>query len=399
MAHLLTNQGPSLENITAEERQLLLRYCVRVTSDIHIAEDLVQQTLLEAWQHATRIATPDLRGPWLFGVARNICLRWQRSHGRETARQVRLAPADDSSARPQETDLLDNADPLAEIERSDLVTLLDQALSLLPPTTRQALVGRYIEDLSQAALACRLGVSEGAVEARLQRGKRALRDLLTTRFRDQIAAYGVDAPVHDGWEPTRIWCAVCGQHRLMVRRPAPPGVMAFRCPGCDPVAPKAEYRLANPHFAQLIGRLSQPRAILNRVAAWIYPYFRQGLEAGEVTCTNCGRRVRLNTEPPPESATNCGAAYRMLAVCPLCQEAVSVSFRGLVEALPAVQRLWQQQGRIRTLPIYEVEAEGQAALVTRFASVTTAAGLTIVVARDPFRLLHVVGDPATQADL
>ena len=400
MANLSISYGPGLDEITPEERAQLLRYCARVTGDVHSAEDLVQQTLLEAWQHAPRLYTPDLRGPWLLGVARNICLRWLRSHGRETARQVRLAGGDEPLDVPGGSALVDSADPLAEIERSDLAALLEQALALLPPATRAVLVGRYLEDLPQAALAARLGVSEGAVEARLQRGKGALRRLLTTTFRDQLTAYGVDAPAHGGWEPTRIWCPACGQHRLVAQFPVPPASIVFRCPGCDPdpAMTRSEFRLANTHFERLIGSLSRPRAVLNRVAGWVYDYFTQGLAAGWVPCTNCGQPVSLHIEPHPFRAMSGSAAYRMLAVCPACGEAVSVSFTGLVEALPPVQRFWHEHERIRTLPPYEVDAGGQAALVIRFQSVTTAAGLSVVVARDPFRLLRVEGAAAAEED-
>jgi RNA polymerase sigma-70 factor (ECF subfamily) len=399
MANLSISHGPGLEEITPEERGRLLRYCVRVTGDAHVAEDLVQQTLLEAWQHATRIHMPDLRGPWLLGVARNICLRWLRSQGRESARQVSLADIDELPAAPGAGVPADQGDPLAEIERSDLAALLDQALALLPPATRAVLVGRYLEDQSQAALAARLGVSEGAVEARLQRGKLALRRLLTTTFRDQLTAYGVDAPAAGGWEATRIWCPTCGQHRLLAQFPGPPASVAFRCPGCDPdpMMLRSEFRLANTHFERLIGSLSRPRAVLNRVAGWVYDYFTQGLAAGWVPCTNCGQPVQLHIEPQPGRARS-GAAYRMLAVCPVCAEAVSVSFNGLVEALPPVQRFWHAHERIYTRPPYAVDADGQAALVIRFESVTTAAGLTIVVARDPFRLLRVEGDAAAEEE-
>jgi RNA polymerase sigma-70 factor (ECF subfamily) len=399
MANLSTGQGLPLADITPEERTRLLRYCARVTADLQAAEDLVQQTLLEAWQHAHRISTPDLRGPWLFGVARNVCLRWLRTQGRDTARQVYLAPLTDDVDLPGAAEPAAPDDPLADIERNDLVALLEQALALLPPATRAALVGRYIEDLSQAALADRLGVSEGAVEARLQRGKAALRTLLTTRFRDQLAAYGLDTPTDGGWEPTRIWCPRCGRHRLVARFPGAPGKIAFRCPGCDPDAtvPRSEFSLANSQFAQLLGGLSQPRAVLRRVAAWIQPYFLQGLAIGQVACSNCGHPLPLHVEDPVISPKHEGP-YRLLVVCPLCQEGASVSFAGLVELLPAVQRFWQQHGRIRTLPTYNIEAAGRAALVARFEAVTTGAQLRLVVARNPFRILFVEGDPAAQED-
>jgi RNA polymerase sigma-70 factor (ECF subfamily) len=399
MANLITSYGPALAEITPEERERLLRYCARVTGDVHAAEDLVQETLLEAWLHAARIHTPDLRGPWLFGVARNICLRWLRSQGRETARQIPLAGIEDQGDAPAAPALVDAGDPLAEIERSDLAALLGEALALLPPATRAVLVGRYLEDQSQAALAAHLGVSEGAVEARLQRGKLALRRLLTTTFRDQLAAYGMEPPADDDWAPTRIWCPTCGQHRLVARFPGPPASVVFRCPGCDPdpAAPRSEFRLANTHFERLIGSLSRPRAVLNRVAGWVYDYFTQGVAAGGVACTNCGHPLPLHVAPPLAGGKG-QTGYRLLAVCPACGEAVSVSFNGLVEALPPVQRFWHAQERMRRLPPYEVDAAGQPALVIRFESVTTAAGLTVVIARDPFRLLRVEGDPATEED-
>ncbi|HUS17266.1 MAG TPA: RNA polymerase sigma factor [Chloroflexia bacterium] len=394
MADLLTNERPGLADITAEERARLLRYCTRVTSDAYSAEDLVQQTLLEAWQHAHRISTPDLRGSWLFGVARNVCLRWLRTHGREAARHVPLADADAPDEVSAERELVATDDPVEAMERQDLVDLLERALASLPPATRAVLVGRYIEDVPQSVLAERLGVSEGAVEARLQRGKQALHRLLTTTFRDQLTAYGLDGPVGERWEATRIWCPACGQHRLLARMPGAPGTLAFRCPGCqpDPTVPRTEYRLTNSHFLELIGGLSRPRAVLKRAATWIHPYFSQALETGWISCTHCGHRSALRIDRQTNQAMLPAKPYRLSVECEVCQEAVSVSLGGLIEALPQVQRFWQQHGRMRTLPIYEVEAGGQAVLVARFEAVTTTDALTVVVAREPFRLLHIAGD-------
>jgi RNA polymerase sigma factor (sigma-70 family) len=398
MAELSLQQGPAPAEITPEERARLLRYCAGVTGDVDAAEDLVQQTLLEAWQHAGRLQAPEARMPWLLGIARNMGLRWLRSRGREAARHAPLAGAADPSALPGATGLPAEPDPLAEIERSDLADLLDQALALLPPATRAVLVGRYLEDSSQAALAERLGLSEGAVEARIQRGKLALRRLLKTTFRDQLAAYGLDAAAGDGWEPTRVWCPVCGRRRLLAQFPPPPAPVAFRCPGCDPDpgAPRSQFRMSNAHFRQLIGGLSQPRAVLNRISTWVHGYYPHALEAGWVPCTNCGQRARLDVQRDPGSKLGQEQPYRLSAVCPACGEAVSVSFRGLVEALPATQRFWRRHGQIRALPLYEVEAGGQAAIVTRYQSVGAAATLTVVVLRDPFRLLSAEGDPADQ---
>jgi hypothetical protein len=90
---------------------------------------------------------------------------------------------------------------------------------------------------------------------------------------------------------------------------------------------------------------------------------------------------------------------QIFVVCPKCDEVVSVSFEGFVGSLPQVQQFWRKHGRMRTLPLREIEAEGRPALVARYESVTTADQLTLVVARNSFSLLQVQGSGAGKADL
>src|SRR5689334_17367705 len=120
MVDLVSGSGTVLDDITPEERARLLRYCARVTSNLDSAEDLVQQTLLEAWKHGSRVPGPEQRMAWLFGVARNVCLRWRRTQGRTAAREVALGGVDDEWAVPGTAAPVDPGDPLGEIERSDL---------------------------------------------------------------------------------------------------------------------------------------------------------------------------------------------------------------------------------------------------------------------------------------
>src|SRR5579872_2603018 len=53
------------------------------------AEDVVQETLVEAWRHLNQMHTPDRFDAWLAGICRNVCLRWMRSH---TLHALRTAP-------------------------------------------------------------------------------------------------------------------------------------------------------------------------------------------------------------------------------------------------------------------------------------------------------------------
>ena len=125
------------------ERARLVRLCASLTGAPSAAEDLAQETLLEAWRSWAKLADRQALAPWLSGIARNVCRRWRRRRGREAMYMMREA-LDDAAAQPA-TSLDDDGDPTIELERHELAALLDRALALLPPETRLALVQHYIE--------------------------------------------------------------------------------------------------------------------------------------------------------------------------------------------------------------------------------------------------------------
>ena len=185
----------TFDAISTHERDMLVRYCARFTGDAFVAEDLAQQTLLEAWRKSETLYSQQVRDCWLLGMARNVCLRWARERGASVALLVRLAePAGDMDRQ-----LADDFDLEVELERDDLARLLDRALALLPPETREAFVQKYVDACPQADVAARLALTEGAVEARLQRGKLALQRILTTDLRDEAVSHGLIAPDDAGW--------------------------------------------------------------------------------------------------------------------------------------------------------------------------------------------------------
>src|SRR5215472_9909772 len=75
----------------ARERPRLAALCAGLTGDPFAAEDLAQETLLEAWRHRATLRDPTNLQSWLSGIARNVCLRWRRAQGREHSRH---APTD-----------------------------------------------------------------------------------------------------------------------------------------------------------------------------------------------------------------------------------------------------------------------------------------------------------------
>lgn len=220
---------PTFTDVMDSEREMLVRFCARYTGDVHVAEDLAQQTLLQAWRNAHQLNDPQARTGWLFSIARNQCRMWARDRRRELTHIVAPERMD---VQAMLHDRIANHDLEQELERHDLARLVERALRLLPPDVRDVLLRRYVEDVPQAELAARLGVTQGAVEARLQRGKRALREVLTSELGDETAAYGFIAPSDAGWKETPIWCPGCGQRHLEGRFNSAAGKLYMRCTAC-----------------------------------------------------------------------------------------------------------------------------------------------------------------------
>ena len=120
------------------ERARLVRLCASLTGNCDAAEDLAQETLVEAWRHAHKLYDPSGRDRWLAAIARNVCRRWLRARGRDLARCA-YGSRDADAAEPVDGPV-DELDVEVDLERHELAQLLDRALALLPPVTRQVLI-------------------------------------------------------------------------------------------------------------------------------------------------------------------------------------------------------------------------------------------------------------------
>jgi RNA polymerase sigma-70 factor (ECF subfamily) len=191
MDHQTTIPAFTLEDIAPGEQARLVRLCAYLSGDPAAADDLAQETLLEAWRNRHKLVEPQGYSAWLSAIARNVCLRWKRRRGRELGHYA--DPPSSESTIPFNLDALPGVEPDLEVEldRDELVTLLDRALALLPADTRAALIEKYIAGSPLAEIAARLGLAENTIAVRLHRGKLALRKLLTTHLRSEAMELGL----------------------------------------------------------------------------------------------------------------------------------------------------------------------------------------------------------------
>jgi len=389
--------------VSPEERMRLIRLCLGMTGNIDAAEDLVQETLLEAWQHVYALRDQAKRSQWLAGIARNVCLRWLRKRGRDAAHLVDLrARSDDAEIRPADLEdaLADDFDLEVELEHKELVELLDRALALLPAETRAVLVKRYVEESPLAELAGQLGTNTSAVAMRLQRGKLALRRVLTTELRHEIAPY-ILTPANDGWEETPIWCHLCGGHRLQGKRDAAQGKLLFKCPNCSPGANEV---LSYNNLPALKG-IKGYKPLVSRLKNWCERNYWAALQNGSIVCEGCGRSLPVaigRLADSPEWALSREREERLdwqwdtpdrvvTILCAPCNAVYRTTFGSLALCLPEGKQFLQSHPRIRTLPSQEIEAGGRPAILSRFESVNDNARLTVVSDYETYKILRIDG--------
>jgi RNA polymerase sigma-70 factor (ECF subfamily) len=143
-------------------------FVTRVGGDVHVAEDLTQETML-AVVDSHGFASADEPLAWLFGIARHKMLDHYR---RQDRTRHRLDPLDETTL---ETVPDSRALPDLDLERSQTRDAIVTALQDLPPRQRGAIVLRYLDGLDVPATAAMLGVSVHAAESLLARGRRTFR--------------------------------------------------------------------------------------------------------------------------------------------------------------------------------------------------------------------------------
>jgi RNA polymerase sigma factor (sigma-70 family) len=368
------HQETWFSDIPPAERTRLVRYFARQTGDADAAEDLTQETLIEAWRHADRLIDADAHERWLFGIARNVGRRWARAHGRERARQV-TTDAVDLDGLPG-----DDEDINWELEREDLAGLLDRALAELPETTRTLLLQHYIDELPQAELAQKVGLSEGAVAVRIHRGKMTLRRLLE----HDEPAEGED---RFAWQETRIWCPHCGMRKLWGRFGPNNTSFSLYCPDCHPT--DKVHVVNGEHTADELAGITTYKPAFNRVMEWAIGFYRPGLTTGTVNCHRCGRPTQLHRHLPDTIPLpwrdEPGVHFR----CTCHDEPFDAALSALTLWLPEGRLFWRAHPRIRRLPTQEIDFAGRAAVVTTYQSLTDSAEFAAISDRDTLELLGI----------
>jgi len=139
----------------------------------HDAEDLTEQTFLQAYRHFERaLAESDGRPlrPWLIRIAHNLAANLYRDRARRPQ-----TPIDDSTmltAMHTTEDLVEGRDELSRIL---------EGIDELPEDRREALIMRFALGMDNREIARAMGRTDGATKVLIHRAIRQLEDIVALR--------------------------------------------------------------------------------------------------------------------------------------------------------------------------------------------------------------------------
>jgi RNA polymerase sigma-70 factor, ECF subfamily len=172
--------GEKVEGVTADKSQLdrdftelyrthlrdVYSYSYYRIGNHHDAEDLTEQTFLQAYRHFER-AQRESKGrplrPWLIRIAHNLAANYYRDRSRKP--QAQLEDAAVISATHDTEDLVEGREELQEVL---------SGVANLPDDRREALIMRFALDMDNKEIARALGRSEGATKVLIHRAIRQL---------------------------------------------------------------------------------------------------------------------------------------------------------------------------------------------------------------------------------
>ena|SRR5690348_16889968 len=164
----------------------LLRQAAALTGDLSLAEDIVSETLVEAWKSFPRYNGSCQFSTWLYAI---LLHRYQKSVRRARSRPVALAllslfEARDSCNR-QENLAATDPSPAEAAAQNETFARLRQCIELLPDKHARVILLRFFEDASLPDMAMVLGCSEGTVKSRLHHALEKLRKMKMNLLEEQ----------------------------------------------------------------------------------------------------------------------------------------------------------------------------------------------------------------------
>jgi len=172
VGNVLAGDREAFSPLVRRHQDAVYSVCCHFLGSGEEAKDAAQEAFVRAYGSLARLNDPRAFGSWLRGIAAHVALDLARQRQRLLARPD--IDASEIGALPDP-----HADPERSVARHETLQEVRDAIDALPEAYRLVSVLRFGLEMRYAEIAQALGITEGAVEVRLVRARRMLREKLS----------------------------------------------------------------------------------------------------------------------------------------------------------------------------------------------------------------------------
>ena len=165
----------------------------RKIGDFHTAEDITQDTFLQAYKKLSTLKNHNQFAGWLYVIANRLCIDWSRKK-RFTTQSLEDTPV----AEIERSSYTHHVSEQRETERIERRReLVKELLSQLPESERTVLTLYYLGEMTTKEIGKFLGVSMDTIKSRLRRGRKRLQKDQALMIQEVLGGVQIPASLYE----------------------------------------------------------------------------------------------------------------------------------------------------------------------------------------------------------
>jgi RNA polymerase sigma-70 factor, ECF subfamily len=168
----------AFEELVIRHQQAVINFIYRSVPDLAEAEDLAQNTFVQAWKARQRYQPSAKFTTWLFTIARNLTLNELRRRSRHDLDSIDAPIAGDEAPAARQFVDMGSQTAAENLLRSEIEQRVAEAVASLPETQRTAISLCQDEETSYEDIAKVLGCSLSATKSIIFRARETLKERL-----------------------------------------------------------------------------------------------------------------------------------------------------------------------------------------------------------------------------
>ena len=165
----------------------------RKIGDFHIAEDITQDTFLQAYKKLSTLKNHDQFAGWLYVIADRLCIDWSRKR-RLTTQSLEDTPVEEIERASYAHHVSEERETERTERRHELVRKL---LAKLPESERTVVTLFYLGEMTTKEIGKFLGVSVDTIKSRLRRGRKRLQEDQELMIQEVLSSVQIPASLYE----------------------------------------------------------------------------------------------------------------------------------------------------------------------------------------------------------